>query len=115
MKNGVQLIAEERERQISQEGWTPEHDDFHAHGEIACAAACYANHASVTSYLNGQAGHVERSAEPPRYWPWEDEWWKPSNDNPVRDLVKAGALIAAEIDRLQRHESNSELNERPSA
>lgn len=34
-------------------------------------------------------------------WPWDEEWWKPSED-PVRNLVKAGALIAAEIDRLQR-------------
>jgi len=34
-------------------------------------------------------------------WPWGSEWWKPSKD-PIRDLVKAGALIAAEIDRLQK-------------
>ena len=36
-----------------------------------------------------------------RLWPWSDKWWKPSDD-PVRNLVKAGALLAAEIDRLQR-------------
>lgn len=34
-------------------------------------------------------------------WPWHSSWWKPSDD-PIRNLVKAGALIAAEIDRLQR-------------
>jgi hypothetical protein len=34
-------------------------------------------------------------------WPWDEKWWKPST-NPIRNLVKAGALIAAEIDRLQR-------------
>jgi hypothetical protein len=37
-------------------------------------------------------------------WPWDAEWWKPSPDS-VRNLVKAGALIAAEIDRLQRKET----------
>jgi hypothetical protein len=35
------------------------------------------------------------------FWPWDQDWWKPSPD-PIRNLVKAGALIAAEIDRLQR-------------
>jgi hypothetical protein len=29
-----------------------------------------------------------------------DEWWKPTNRR--RDLVKAGALILAEIERLDR-------------
>lgn len=37
----------------------------------------------------------------PREWPWDASWWKPSPD-PIANLVKAGALIAAEIDRLQR-------------
>jgi len=36
-------------------------------------------------------------------WPWGKEWWKPSDRR--RDLVKAGALIAAEIDRLDRAKS----------
>ncbi len=38
-------------------------------------------------------------------WPWDEEWWKPDNDA-VRNLAKAGALIAAEIDRLQRLQPN---------
>lgn len=37
---------------------------------------------------------------PPGEWPFPD-FWKQSED-PIRNLVKAGALIAAEIDRLQR-------------
>jgi hypothetical protein len=36
----------------------------------------------------------------PARWPWSQDWWKPTN--PRRDLVKAGALIAAEIERLDR-------------
>lgn len=33
-------------------------------------------------------------------WPWGTQSFKPTNS--IRDLTKAGALIAAEIDRLQR-------------
>ena len=38
------------------------------------------------------------------YWPptWDFSWYKPTTR--IRDLVKAGALIAAEIDRHQRIE-----------
>jgi hypothetical protein len=90
MKTGVALIADERHRQVEQEGWTPEHDDDHTQGELALAAMCYAiGHKSV------QHAPVE--------WPWEQHWWKPSR-NPIKNLAKAGALIAAEIDRLQRIE-----------
>lgn len=37
-------------------------------------------------------------------WPWDAKWWKPSDD-PIKNLVKSGALIAAEIDRLQNIKS----------
>jgi hypothetical protein len=41
-------------------------------------------------------------------WPWDKGWWKPTPDNRIRELEKAGALIAAEIDRLQRMEGKEE-------
>lgn len=75
------------------EGWTPSHDDTHSNGELAKAALCYIS--------QQYSGHVRRVLE---WWPWEPCWWKPSSD-PIRNLEKAGALIAAEIDRLQRKES----------
>ena len=84
---GVDMIAAERLRQVVVEGWTAEHDDQHGAGELVSAAECY--------LING---HVHMPAES---WPWDGSWWKPSDD-PIRNLVKAGALIAAEIDRLQR-------------
>src|SRR5688572_24536646 len=87
---GVELIAAERQRQIEVEGWTPEHDDEHDVGEIARAAACYA----MRPYLHRDKVHL--------YWPWSSQWWKPTPDSRIRELVKAGALIAAEIARLQR-------------
>jgi hypothetical protein len=47
MKNGIELIADERTRQISEEGWTPEHDDGHDEGELSAAASVYAEIASL--------------------------------------------------------------------
>ncbi|WP_185185474.1 ead/Ea22-like family protein [Klebsiella variicola] len=83
-------VLAERKRQVAAEGWTSGHDDEYEHGELADAAGCYA----LSSELFDCAG------EPPRPWPWPDEWWKPTNRR--RDLVKAGALILAEIERLDR-------------
>lgn len=97
MKTGTELIAEERTRQISGEGWSAEHDDSHKRGELARAGVAYAIHALIGG------------TQPVNAWPWELKWWKPS-DEPVRNLVKAGALIAAEIDRLQRKASAEPAN-----
>lgn len=93
--NGAELIAQERKRQVEEEGWTPEHDAEHADGALACAAACYAVPAERRDLYLGQhfLGH-------PSTWPWSTDWWKPTPDDRRKELVKAGALIAAEIDRL---------------
>ena len=82
-------VAAERRRQIEAEGWTPEHDDEHSVGELAKAAACYA---LVSAGFNPDATI--------NVWPWHRLWWKPSDKR--RNLVKAGALILAEIERLDR-------------
>ena len=85
---GIELIAAERERQVSVEGWAPEHDDAHTTYEMTRAAVSYC-FGIVNIYCVAN------------WWPWDWKWFKPSDD-PIRNLVKAGALIAAEIDRLQR-------------
>lgn len=87
-------IVAERSRQISSEGWTPEHDDANTHNEMPLAAACYA------------IGDI-RAAAFYKIWPeqWDVKWWKPTNRR--RDLVKAGALIVAEIERLDRAASKT--------
>jgi len=97
--NGVQIIALERRRQVQQEGWTAEHDDQHTEAQLLAAAVCYLHN----------AGNFKMAL--PRAWPWSDYWWKPTGDR-VRDLAKAGALIAAEIDRLQR-KSEREIAQSP--
>ncbi|WP_240440663.1 hypothetical protein [Pseudomonas aeruginosa] len=82
-------VQAERRRQVTAEGWTPEHDDEHNGGELADAAACYALWAGGINPGNWR-----------EFWPWAPEWLKHSE--PRRMLVKAGALILAEIERLDR-------------
>ena len=106
-------ILAERQRQITAEGWTPDHDAEHDGGELAAAGAAYALHAvdHLHPYSQGDGGD-----EAPGCWPWRNEvagrgegpvrtepaWWKPGA--PRRNLIKAGALILAEIERLDRSE-----------
>lgn len=98
MNTGVELIAAERHRQIEKEGWTPEHDDVHTKGELVRAAVCYceANNLELTENEDGE-NLIESG-----YWPFDESDWKPTPEDRVRELVKAGALLAAEIDRIQR-------------
>jgi hypothetical protein len=99
--SGAELIAAERQRQMDVEGWTPEHDDRHDDLELIAGADAYMVAAGARLVHDSP---IELMAEvPPPSWPWAASWWKPSDD-PVRMLVKAGALIAAEIDRIQRRD-----------
>ncbi|EGO4140660.1 TPA: ead/Ea22-like family protein [Escherichia coli] len=81
-------VVAERQRQQSVEGWTPEHDNAYQNSELADAAACYAIHAHNQGFST------------PAHWPWSPDWWKQSGAR--CDLVKAGALILAEIERIDR-------------
>lgn len=99
---GAELVAAERQRQMTAEGWTPDHDDEHASGELVQAAKAYAHAAQMAA--SGDAGAFDSIPWMEGVgWPWDIRWFKPS-ENPIGNLVKAGALIAAEIDRLQRRE-----------
>lgn len=91
-------IEAERQRQISVEGWTPEHDDGHSDGEMLLAAVLYARFA-----LGDQLTFREDGA--PLGWPWEREAWKPKERE--RTLTIAGALCMAERDRIWRATSPS--------
>ncbi|EFN3714793.1 TPA: ead/Ea22-like family protein [Escherichia coli] len=93
-------VIAERQRQMSVEGWTPKHDDKHDNNELAFAASCYAFHSAAASWDFEDDGTPYDIHPAPKHWPWSPEWWKPKN--PRRDLVKAGALILAEIERIDR-------------
>lgn len=106
LREGVDLIAAERERQwrgtltFGGEGYGDHHDDQHVKGELLAAALCYG--AVAMTKINPNSLHAAAPVkEPPADWPWPDAW-KPTWSDPIRNLVKAGALIAAEIDRLNR-------------
>lgn len=110
----IEDIAAERDRQKSVEGWTLEHDDEHMDGSLAEVAACYA---TTHLPLKTVAEHVDVSGgrgdcpcwsikrfRVPKLWPksWAPQWWNPKDRR--RNLVRAGALIVAEIERLDRAE-----------
>lgn len=86
---GIDLVIRERMRQIHEEGWTAKHDDAHDRGSLALAGACYA--------IPPEERDTARLTVP-YLWPFDEEWWKPTDDR-MRELVKAAALIVAEIDR----------------
>lgn len=86
-------VAVERQRQIDAEGWTPEHDDEHNDGSLSRAAACYAVGFRIHATNGKISGHRE--------WLWP-RGWNFNPDDRRRELVKAGALIVAEIERLDR-------------
>lgn len=105
LKDGVAIITAERIRQCAStgeggEGWTAPHDDDHEAGELAQAAAAYA-----ASAVDSTSWTV-----PPLPWPWGEETDKRPDrylatiPERIRALAKAGALCAAEIDRLRRLE-----------
>lgn len=85
----VQLIAEKHRTNREHKGYTPEHDDEHISGELADAAIAF-----IMQDLQG----IKNAKD---WWPFEEDQWNPSDD-PIRNLVKAGALIVAEIERRQR-------------
>ncbi len=106
---GLVRIAEERKSQIEEHGWRPEHDAEHDDGALAWAAVCYA--APEIVYREKHGLRSIRFVDP---WPWEAKWDRRKTtrrDIPmstgqrrrarIRELTKAGALIAAEIDRLE--------------
>ena len=92
---GAELIAAERTRQIEVEGWDEQHDDQWLHGELAEAGACFA---LAEHYRNNLASADAR----PVLFRLGPEWWKPTPNDRIKELVKGGALIAAEIDQMLR-------------
>lgn len=96
----LRCIALERNRQQEFEGFTTEYDDRYTAGELAMAAATYAMPHEHRMALSHEK--TEEMGWPPETWPWDEPFWKPTPDDRVRELVKAGALIVAEIERLLR-------------
>ncbi|HHE3631944.1 TPA: hypothetical protein ACPDW7_000999 [Pasteurella multocida] len=92
---GVTLIANERLRQQSEKGFSLNSDTQYTNDELVRAAMCY---------LQAQSRH----AIMPIFWPWGKKYWNPKDRK--ENLIRAGALIAAEIDRL--HNTTTKENEK---
>lgn len=104
MSKALDDIAAERQRQINVECWTPGHDDQHYDGSLARAAAAYALSGSLKSdYARSSLKNCTFSILS-MIWPAS---WRFNPTSPRRDLVKAGALIVAEIERLDRRDNGS--------
>lgn len=88
--DGIQLIKQERERQVSEEGFDAAHDEQWSNHELALAALCYFTYA-----------HSDPSKQVPEEWPWAPETWK-LKVAPVQNLVRAGALYLAAADRIRK-------------
>lgn len=97
VSEGAGIIAMERLRQKEEEGHTDEADDKWTREELAWAGACYA----IPNYDSNFK--AQRSVP----WPWDNAWYKPCDNDRIKELSKAGALIAAEIDRLLRLKEKS--------
>lgn len=96
---GIELIAEERQRQIDKENWSAGHDDYHEDFQLAQAALCYEQEPYQRDLPGGD---IDLKTAMPNNWPWEDQWWKPTPDDRVRELTKAGGLYRAEQQRIER-------------
>jgi hypothetical protein len=112
MKTGIELIAEERQRQISVEGWTADHDEEHDIMQLSSAAGCYiANahnkwfyeHTHTSRETTTKFVVADETGDKLKWvdgWPWVKEWDKRKKHDTMKSLIIAGALLAAEIDRL---------------
>lgn len=114
MNKAISDVIAERERQQSKERWSTAHDDQHTAGELARAAACYAYLSTLDSdaknaHVAACWGHMEGfSSIVTMLWPdgFGTQWLKPKDQR--QDLVRAAALLIAEIERVDRDAVNGD-------
>lgn len=94
---GIELIEQERKRQIEVEGYDALHDFREPLNCIVSAAI---------SYAMCDIDMEEAEA----WWHWDFMYWKPKDRR--RNLVRAGALIAAAIDKIQDEEKFEEWQQK---
>lgn len=105
MKTGIELVAEERNRQIKVEGYTAEHDSQHKVSELISAAIAYANSAIAYAIFEENGGEtsfecVEHTiTELKKTFVWGTDAFKPKSC--LSDVKRSAALLVAAIDRLQ--------------
>lgn len=100
--SAIKDVINERQRQINQEFYSTENDDEYKQNELLRAAVCYAENVVRRGWVfdSNFGPDVYQEEEAPDLWPWDLDFWKPRN--PRRDLVRAAALLIAEIERIDR-------------
>lgn len=96
-------VLAERTGQMAVHGWDAAHDDDHDAGALAQAAACYAMAAAVEQGACGPGWSLKMRDAIGDIWPFDDDRWK--QGPPRRMLVKAAALLLAEIERIDRRDA----------
>ncbi|MGR6845184.1 hypothetical protein [Acinetobacter baumannii] len=97
----VKDVLNERERQIQIKGWTNEHDDVYSKNGLSRAAVSDPSNVIHRGWtFLAKPFWLYQSEDAPEYWPLDDCYWKPKS--PRQDLVRAAALLTAEIDRRDR-------------
>lgn len=94
MKSGAELISEERKRQIEEEGYDEFMDSFRKPNDLTKASICY-----LKANLMPFGDIIED-------FPWDSLFFTPKDK--LRNLVRAGALIAAEIDKFLKESEETE-------
>ncbi|MGE5317665.1 MAG: class I SAM-dependent methyltransferase [Chloroflexota bacterium] len=103
-RTGVEIIAEERQRQINVKGYDFDHDvERHTNRELIRAAVCYCEADNMEMTRNEDGENLIESG----YWPFDEKYFKPSPEDRIHELAKAGGLIASEIDRLKHIATNA--------
>ena len=105
MKTGIELIADERQRQIEVKGYGEERDKIVHPTALTRAAIAYCEAANYSMRKDVRADRFRNERVKmmtKSEWPFDPEYYHPSGIDTIRNLVKAGALIAAEIDKLQK-------------
>jgi len=101
MESGIEVITKERKRQIEKEGYTSLNDQEYQEGELANAAAYYALTDELIDFMDQNWGNDMHL----HIWPFDLNSIKKTPKDRIRELAKAGALIAAEIDRINNIKS----------
>ncbi|WHP06960.1 hypothetical protein QLH32_05700 [Acinetobacter corruptisaponis] len=111
LSKAINDVLAERERQINKEHYSNEHDDEYKANELLRASVCYADNVVRRGWVHNSSfgPDVYQSEEAPDLWPWDLDFWKPKS--PRKDLVRAAALLIAEIERLDRKEAKADAEE----
>ncbi len=107
---GYKLIENERLRQQGELGYSQEDDLTYVDNELVFAAIAYLTPEEFREFPASTDVRVKFNKSVPNIFPWSEQHWKPSPDDREKELIKAGALIAAELDRYRTEKHLHELS-----